>query len=67
MNVSAGFNGTFLVRPSVHGGQESPYSLTLYYKGRTYNLNIRLLPDGTWVLGKKKANEVVNIFQWLVK
>ena len=53
-------DGMFVVRKSAHGGESAPYSLTLYYQRKTFNLNIRALPNGKFVLGKKKHNEVVN-------
>ena len=60
VNVSGRINGKFLVRNSVNGGSDSPYTLTVYHQKRIYNLNIRLLPQGKCVLGKKKINEVVS-------
>ena len=50
------------MRNSVNGGSDSPYTLTVYYQKRIYNLNIRLLPQGKCVLGKKKRNEVVSTY-----
>ena len=61
LNVSGRIDGKFLVRNSVNGGSDSPYTLTVYYQKRIYNLNIRLLPQGKCVLGKKKINEVVSM------
>lgn len=52
-------NGQFLVRRSVHGGKESPLTLTVHFEKRIYHLNIRLFPNGKCSLGKKKTNEVV--------
>lgn len=52
-------NGQFLVRPSVHGGKDSPLTLTIHFEKRIYHLNIRLFPNGKCSLGKKKTNEVV--------
>ena len=50
------------MRNSVHGGPDSPYTLTVYYQNRTYNINIRIFPHGKGcALGKKKLNEVVSI------
>ena len=62
VNVSGRIDGKFLVRNSVNGGSDSPYTLTVYYQKRIYNLNIRLLPQGKCVLGKKKINEVVSTY-----
>ena len=62
VNVSGRINGKFLVRNSVNGGSDSPYTLTVYHQKRIYNLNIRLLPQGKCVLGKKKINEVVSTY-----
>ena len=61
VNVSGRIDGQYLVRNSVNGGSDSPYALTVYYQKRIYNLNIRLLPQGKCVLGKKKTNEVVSM------
>ena len=52
------------MRNSVNGGSDSPYTLTVYYQKRIYNLNIRLLPQGKCVLGKKKTNEVVSMYSF---
>ena len=62
LNLSGRIDGEFLVRNSVNGGSDSPYTLTVYYQKRIYNLNIRLLPQGKCVLGKKKINEVVSTY-----
>ena len=62
VNFSGRIDGNFLVRNSVNGGSDSPYTLTVYYQKRIYNLNIRLLPQGKCVLGKKKINEVVSTY-----
>ena len=58
------FDGRFLVRKSEHGGSESPFSLTVLKQGTVFHLNIRILPDGNCVLGKKKSNEKVNFKKW---
>ena len=50
-------DGTYLVRRSKNGGPQAPFTLTLYFQGSTYNLNIRLLKD-KFILGKKKSNEL---------
>ena len=52
-------DGTFVVRKSQHGGIDSPYTLTLHFQKRIYNLNIRKLSDGRYALGKRKHNEMV--------
>lgn len=52
-------DGTFVIRKSNHGSEKSPYSMTLYFKNKTFNLNIRALPNSKFALGKKKRNEVV--------
>ena len=67
VNVSGRLDGQFLVRNSVNGGSDSPYTLTVYYQKRIYNLNIRLLPQGKCVLGKKKMNEVVSTYVQLCR
>lgn len=54
-----GKNGTYLVRRSKNGGPQAPFTLTLYFQGSTYNLNIRHLPNDKFILGKKKSNEMV--------
>ena len=52
-------DGTFVVRKSQHGGVHSPYTLTLHFQKRCYNLNIRKISDRRYALGKRKNNEMV--------
>ena len=61
-----GIDGTFIVRKSKSGGEDSPFTLTLYYQKKIYNLNIRRLMDGRYALGKRKGNEMVRNFDNLL-
>ena len=58
--LTVGHNGTFLVRRSKNGGDDSPYALTIYYEENIFHINIRYLPNGKYALGKSKLNEVVS-------
>ena len=53
-------DGMFLIRDSIHGGADSPFTLTLYFDGKVYNINIRIKSDGHIALGKKKPGELVS-------
>ncbi len=55
-----GVDGHFLIRKSVHGGVESPFTLTVFFHRKIFHLNVRMTSEGKWVLGKKKRNEIVN-------
>ena len=57
---TAGHDGTFLVRRSKNGGEESPYALTIYYNENMFHINIRTI-SGTrkYALGKSKVHEMV--------
>jgi len=61
INVSLSVNkdGGFVVRDSKHGGQDSPYILTVYNNNKVFNINIRTRPDGKIALGKEKVDEQV--------
>lgn len=54
-------DGAFLVRHSRRAGVENPYTLTLYYSGRIFHLNIRKRPDNLYALGKEKHKEKVSL------
>ena len=55
-----GYDGTFLVRKSKNGGEESPYALTIFYNANIFHINIRSIAEGKYALGKSKANEMVS-------
>ena len=52
-------NGGFIVRDSIHGGAESPFTLTVFNEGKVFNINIRVKEDGQVALGKEKLDENV--------
>ena len=52
-------NGGFIVRDSIHGGAESPFTLTVLNEGKVFNINIRVKEDGQVALGKEKLDENV--------
>ena len=54
-------DGGFVVRDSKHGGQDSPYTLTVHNNNKVFNINIRIRPDGKIALGKEKLDEKVII------
>ena len=54
-------DGGFVVRDSKHGGQDSPYTLTVHNNNKVFNINIRIRPDGKIALGKEKVDEKVTI------
>ena len=66
IHILGGIDGTFIVRKSKSGGEDSPFTLTLYYQKKIYNLNIRRLMDGRYALGKRKGNEMVRNFDNLL-
>ena len=45
-SVPVGKNGCFLVRDSIHGGVDSPLTLTLFNNDKVFNISIRLRADG---------------------
>ena len=45
-SVPVGKNGCFLVRDSIHGGVDSPLTLTLFNNDKVFNISIRLRKDG---------------------
>ncbi|XP_038641383.1 B-cell linker protein-like isoform X2 [Scyliorhinus canicula] len=54
-----GKDGAFLVRPSSGCGRNQPYTLAVLYKGKVYNIPIRLIEGSNqYVLGKEKAGEM---------
>lgn len=50
-------NGAYLVRVSRRGGDNNPYTLSIYYQGRLFHLNIRRRSDSTYALGTEKSLE----------
>jgi len=50
-------NGTFLVRPSAHGGVNHSHTLSLQFKGRIFHISIRQRDDGRIALGNEKIKE----------
>jgi len=52
-------DGGFVVRDSKHGGQGSPYTLTVYNNNKVFNINIRVRKDMMIALGKEKVDEEV--------
>ena len=55
-----GKNGCFLVRDSKHGGSNCPYTLSVLNDDRVYNINIRVVSEGNFALGKQKQDENVS-------
>ena len=47
------------MRDSKHGGQDSPYTLTVYNNNKVFNINIRIRTDKKIALGKEKVDEEV--------
>jgi len=52
-------NGGFIVRDSIHGGAESPFTLTVFNEGKVFNINIRVKQAGQVALGKEKFDETI--------
>lgn len=52
-------DGTFLIRPSKHGGTETPFTLSLRYNKRIFHIQIRKRMDDRYALGSQKAGEDV--------
>ena len=52
-------NGCFLIRKSQRGGGDNPYTLSVYYKRKVWNLHIRKRSDQKFALGTEKPNEAV--------
>ncbi|PSN34741.1 hypothetical protein C0J52_23122 [Blattella germanica] len=50
-----GEDGSFLVRPSSQS--QNALTLTLWYNGRIYNINVRHRTDGRYALGTEKPKE----------
>ncbi|XP_038070565.1 extensin-like isoform X2 [Patiria miniata] len=55
----AKMDGAFVVRNSTKGGDNIPYSLSLWFNNKVRNLHIRLRDDGKYALGTYKDNEQV--------
>ena len=52
-------DGTFLIRPSKHGGESASFTLSLQYNRRVFHVLIRQRPDGKLALGSEKNDENV--------
>jgi len=52
-------DGTFLIRPSKHGGDDAFYTLSLQSNHRVFHILIRRRPDGKLALGSEKEEENV--------
>ena len=52
-------DGGYIVRKSRRAGLNNPYTLTLYYRGKIFHLNIRQRHDNLYALGKEKFKEKV--------
>ena len=59
---SKGFDGAFVVRQSQKGGVSNPFTLTLAFTSRVYNLHIRRRPDDKFAIGKEKPDEIVSLW-----
>ena len=64
-SVPVGKNGCFLVRDSIHGGVDSPLTLTLFNNDKVFNISIRLRSDGK-VLYYYKNFIICECFRWLL-
>ncbi|KAG8222586.1 hypothetical protein J437_LFUL010429, partial [Ladona fulva] len=53
--VFNGEDGTFLIRPSSQS--QNPYTLTIWFGKRVYNIGVRHRADGKYALGTEKQNE----------
>ncbi|XP_046383791.1 nascent polypeptide-associated complex subunit alpha, muscle-specific form-like isoform X2 [Ischnura elegans] len=53
--VSNREDGTFLIRPSSQN--QNPYTLTIWYGNRVYNIAVRYRSDQKYALGSEKPNE----------
>lgn len=58
-SIVSASNGTFLVRPSKHGGVDNLYTLSLQFKNRVYHILIRKRNDGLFALGSQREGEEV--------
>ncbi|KAI9564638.1 hypothetical protein GHT06_008379 [Daphnia sinensis] len=50
-------NGTFLIRPSKHGGANASFTLSLQFNNHVFHVLIRSRPDGKLALGTEKKEE----------
>ncbi|XP_059351505.1 uncharacterized protein LOC130692342 isoform X2 [Daphnia carinata] len=50
-------NGTFLIRPSKHGGTNASFTLSLQFNNHVFHVLIRTRPDGKMALGTEKKEE----------
>lgn len=50
-------NGTFLIRPSKHGGANASFTLSLQFNNRVFHVLIRSRADGKMALGTEKKEE----------
>lgn len=58
-------DGAFMVRKSSRQDTNQPYTLVVYYKGRVYNIPIRLIHTHTrqqYALGREKKGEEVHLY-----
>ena len=60
-----GRDGTFLVRRSKNGGEESPFALTIYYNDNLFHINVRAVYGRKFALGKSKVHEMVRKLETL--
>lgn len=53
-------DGAFMVRKSSGQDAQQPYTLVVFYKGRVYNIPVRLIPTTQqYALGREKKGEEV--------
>ncbi|EFX61282.1 hypothetical protein DAPPUDRAFT_274226, partial [Daphnia pulex] len=50
-------DGTFLIRPSKHGGDNAFFTLSLQYHHSVFHILIRKISDGKLALGSEKEEE----------
>lgn len=54
-----GQDGSFIIRKSHHAGPDHPFTLTVLYSGKIFNVPIRFLSgDGTYAMGSVKKDEL---------
>ena len=58
-----------MIRKSSKGDPSNPYSLSVWYDNRCWNLQIRLRTDQMYALGTEKSNELVyvNLYYFIEK
>lgn len=58
-------DGAFMVRKSSGQDAQQPYTLVVFYKGRVYNIPVRLIPTTQqYALGREKKGEEVRRWTW---